>query len=278
MGDGATPPTSQGAGAPEAAPGTARWNYRLTLAYEGTAFHGWQIQPSVRTVQGELAVALERILGEAVTVVGASRTDAGVHAEGQVASFSAASSLDCAAFARALNALTGDDLVVLDLREVPSSFHARFSVLGKRYRYRVRNSLLPVPWERRHVWHIPRALDVAAMQEEAAALIGTHDFTSFRAAGSEVTTSIRTLGRCEVRADGKLVSVICEGDGFLRHMVRNIVGTLVEVGRGRRASGFAARVLAARDRAAAGPTAPSHGLWLEEVFYPVDSHEEGSPT
>ncbi len=268
MGDIAMPRTLQ-----TSAP---RWNYRLALAYEGTAFHGWQIQPSVRTVQGELAAALERILGEAVTVIGASRTDAGVHAEEQVASFSTASRLDCVALARALNALTGDDLVVLGLREAPSSFHARFSVLGKRYRYRVRNAPLPVPWERRHAWHIPGALDVAAMQQEAAALIGTHDFTSFRAAGSDVATSTRTLDRCEVRGEDRLVSVICEGNGFLRHMVRNIVGTLVEVGLGRRASGFTAKALAARDRAAAGPTAPSHGLWLETVFYPVDSHEEVS--
>ncbi|MFN7954649.1 MAG: tRNA pseudouridine(38-40) synthase TruA [bacterium] len=253
-------------------------NLRATLAYDGTEFHGWQIQPSVRTVQGEIVAALERILGEAVTVIGASRTDAGVHAEAQVMSFSTASSIGVEELARALNALTGDDLVVRDVREVPADFHARFSVLGKRYRYRVRNTPLPLPWERHHVWHVPRALDVDVLHGEAAALVGTHDFSSFQAAGSDVASPIRTLRRCEVRADRGLVSMIFEGDGFLRHMVRNIVGTLVEVGLRRRQPGFAAQALAARHRAAAGPTAPGHGLWLEEVLYPSDSHEEVART
>jgi tRNA pseudouridine38-40 synthase len=248
-------------------------NLRITLAYDGTLFHGWQIQPAVRTVQGELVAALGRVVGRPVRVVGASRTDAGVHAKGQVASAWIESTLECAELARALNALTGDDLLIRSVDDAYSTFHARFSVHGKRYRYRIHNAPLAEPWSRAHAWHVARPLDLAGIRAEAVALLGRHDFSSFQASGSDVSSPVRELRRLDVELDGDEVSVVLEGDGFLRHMVRNIVGTLVDVGLRRRALGTTRPTLEARTRAAAGPTAPAHGLWLDEVFYPPDLEE-----
>lgn len=252
-----------------------RRNLRLRLAYDGTEFHGWQIQPSVRTVQGELGTALARLLGGRVRVIGASRTDAGVHAREQIASVAGVPGrIGCDELARALNALMPEDVVILGVAEVPEGFHARFSAIGKRYRYRIRHETLREPWSRAHVWHVPRPLDVPAICAEAAALVGTHDFSSFQATGSRVASPIRSMRSIEVRRDGAEIWVDLVADGFLRHMVRNIVGTLVEVGLRHRPAGSTRVTLMARDRGAAGPTAPAHGLWLEQVFYPPDfTHE-----
>ncbi len=249
----------------------ARRNLRIRLAYDGADFHGWQIQPAVRTVQGEICAALARVLGEPVRVAGASRTDAGVHALEQVANVHTTSPIRCDDLARALNALTGQDLVVLAVDEVRSDFHARFSAAGKRYRYRIRNEALREPWTRAYAWHVARPLDVAGMQREASVLVGSHDFSSFQATGSEVASAVREVRSIDVGRSGAETCIVIVADGFLRHMVRNIVGTLVAVGLGHRPVGSTAIALSARDRATAGPTAPAHGLWLEQVFYPSDA-------
>lgn len=253
-----------------------RRNLRIRLAYDGSGFHGWQIQPAVRTVQGEICAALTRVLGEPVRVTGASRTDAGVHALEQVANVRTTSPIGCGDLARALNALTGHDLVVMGVDEVPPDFHARFSATGKRYRYRIRNEALREPWTRAHAWHVPPLLDVSGMRAEASVLVGSYDFASFQATGSEVASTVREVRSLDVVRSGAETCIVVVADGFLRHMVRNIVGTLVAVGLGHRPIGSTAIALSARDRAAAGPTAPAHGLWLEQVFYPSDAMCEAS--
>lgn len=249
---------------------------RLRLAYDGTDFHGWQSQPSVRTVQGELAAALARVVGEPVRVAGASRTDAGVHAREQVASVRIAATIRCDELTRALNALTREDMVILDADEMPADFHARFSSIGKRYRYRIRNEPLREPWSRAHAWHVARPLDLPAIRADASVLVGRHDFSSFQATGSQVASPVRDLRSIEVHRDGAEISIVLVADGFLRHMVRNIVGTLVEVGLRHRSVGSTLAALAARDRGSAGPTAPAHGLWLEQVFYPPEGMREAT--
>lgn len=216
-------------------------NLRLRLAYEGTDFHGWQIQPSVRTVQGDLGAALARIAGEPVRVAGASRTDAGVHARAQVATVRVQSAIRCDDLVRALNAILRADVVVLSADEVPAEFHARFSALGKRYRYRVRNDTLREPWNRAHAWHVARPLDVLAMRAEASTLVGIHDFSAFQATGSHVASPVRDMRSVEVHQEGAEVTIVLVADGFLRHMVRNIVGTLVDVGLGHRPPRFDTR-------------------------------------
>ena len=253
-----------------------RRNLRLRLAYDGTEFHGWQIQPSVRTVQGELGAAIARVVGEPVRAHGASRTDAGVHARDQVVSVRVAGRIGCEELVRALNALTRDDVVILAVDEVPDEFHARFSALGKRYCYRIRNHELGEPWSRAHAWHVPRQLDVQGMDADARVLVGTHDFSSFQATGSNVASPVRALRSIEVHREGCEVHIDVIADGFLRHMVRNIEGTLVEVGLRHRPPGSTLAALMARDRGAAGPTAPAHGLWLEQVFYPPETTYEAT--
>ncbi len=259
------------------APSDGLRNLRIDLAYDGTAFHGWQAQPGVRTVQGEIESALERVLGERVRVAGASRTDAGVHARGQVASVTTHSVIPAAELARALEALTGDDLSVVRVADISPAFHARFSTIAKHYRYRLRRTPLPSPFDRAYSWHVPGKLDLDAMRASCAPLVGKHDFTSFQGAGSEVASAVRALTRLELVAGDEHLDFHLEGDGFLRHMVRNIVGTLAEVGLGRRSPGSVSETLAARDRAAAGPTAPARGLTLERVFYPeIFEHQRGT--
>lgn len=245
-------------------------NWRLVLEYDGTDFEGWQVQPGgARTVQGTLEGALARLAhGGAVAVFGAGRTDAGVHAEGQVASARAQTRLEPDALRRALNALLPRDLAVLDATRAPDSFHARRDARSKLYRYRLWTGPTRSPLrERTSVW-VARPLDLGIMQRAAAHLVGTHDFASFRAAGGTGRTSVRTLTRVELEGEaGGELCVEVEGTGFLRHMVRNLVGTLLEVGRGRRDADSMPGLLAARNRRAGGPTAPARGLTLVRVEY-----------
>lgn len=241
--------------------------FRLTLEYDGTEFEGWQIQAGPgRTVQGCLLAALERISGAAAAVSGAGRTDVGVHAEAQLASARLETGLSAEALQRALNGILPSDLVVTRAEAAPDDFDARRAARSKLYHYRVWNAARRSPLRARYVHHVRQPLNVAAMRKAAAALLGEHDFSSFQAAGSSVKTSVRTLLRMEVigQAGGDLRFEI-EGTGFLRHMVRNIVGTLLEVGRGRREPDSIPALLARRDRKAAGPTAPARGLCLERV-------------
>jgi tRNA pseudouridine38-40 synthase len=244
-------------------------NWRLVLEYDGTEFEGWQVQPGGRrTVQGTLEEAFGPLAEGAVRVYGAGRTDAGVHAEGQVANVRAATRLDPARLLRALNARLPGDVVVRLLEPAPAAFHARRDARSKLYRYRLWTGLVRSPLRERFAWRVRAPLDLDALQSAAALLAGTHDFASFRAAGSAARTTVRTLTRAGWR--GRVGEELCfevEGPGFLRHMVRNLVGSLVEVGRGRREPGWIADLLAARDRTRAGPTAPAHGLTLVRVEY-----------
>ncbi|GIW72890.1 MAG: tRNA pseudouridine synthase A [Planctomycetota bacterium] len=239
---------------------------RLTVAYDGTDFHGWQEQPGLRTVAGELRAALERVLRHPVALQGASRTDAGVHARGQVASLRTRSRLPCERLLGALWAALPPDLAVCDLVEAPPDFDARFSARAKHYRYRILCGRAPDPLERRTSWHVRGALDVERLRQAAALLVGTHDFRGF-ARASDRRPSVRTLYRFAVEEHGRIIVLDVEGDGFLYTMVRAMAGTLVEVGLGRRPVECVREVLARRQRALAGPTAPPHGLCLERVFY-----------
>jgi tRNA pseudouridine38-40 synthase len=242
---------------------------KLTLAYDGTALVGWQRQAEGESVQGLLEGALATLEGAAVTVHGAGRTDAGVHARGQVASARVTVAHDHATLIRALNAHLPADVRVLAVEDVAADFHARFSATGKHYEYLVRNAAVVLPFERRYVWHLPERLDVEAMRAAAALLVGTHDFSAFRSVGTAVADAVRTITHSAVvrRDGGGLLAYEVAGTGFLRHMVRAIAGTLVEVGRGQRPAQSIPSLLAGRDRSRAGATAPPHGLFLVRVVY-----------
>lgn len=250
--------------------------FKLILEYDGRAFAGWQSQlERERTVQGELLKALAEIANGPVRLMGAGRTDAGVHAEGQVASAALETRLDADTLRRALNAKLPSDVAVIAAALRPDSFDARRDALAKRYRYAIWNGEQPSPRRAPWSWHVREPVDLGLLRAAAAGLVGSHDFASFRGAGSAVKTSLRTLYRIDVSgAAGGEIRLGFEGDGFLRHMVRNLVGTLVEVGLGRRPPAWVAEVLAARSRPAAGRTAPACGLVLEWVRYPDDADDE----
>lgn len=247
-------------------------NIRLVLEYDGSAFHGWQCQKNGISVQETLADAIAAITGERVMPEGAGRTDAGVHALGQVACFRTASRIPAARFADALNAVLPRSMAVTAAAEAPMGFHPRKHAIGKHYRYTVlrrpyRSALLEG-----RAWHVPAELDLAAMRRAAADLVGTHDFRSFCASGHSVKTYVRTIRRAEwteVQEEG-LLRFDIEGSGFLYNMVRILVGTLVEIGRGKRPEGDIRMLLAAGDRRRAGITAPAGGLCMMEVLYGPD--------
>jgi tRNA pseudouridine38-40 synthase len=246
----------------------------MTVEYDGAGFHGWQRQASDRTVQGELEKALAVLAREGISVAGSGRTDAGVHAIAQVASFRSGTHLDPETIRNALDSLTGADLVVHEVREAEPDFHARFNARGKTYEYRILNRERPSALERRYRWWVRRPLDLGAMEAALKRLRGTHDFRSFEGAGSPRSHSVRTLREAALQSDGEgRLAVRLTADGFLRYMVRNIVGTVVDVGMGQRAPGDIPDILAARDRSAAGATAPAHGLFLVHVEY----EEEARP-
>jgi tRNA pseudouridine38-40 synthase len=250
--------------------------FRLVLEYDGTDFDGWQVQPKGRrTVQGCLLAALDRVGGRDLRVTGAGRTDAGVHAEGQVASVRADTRLGAYGLQRALNGVLPRDVAVLRARVAPDAFDARRDALSKRYRYDLWNGATRSPLRARRSLWVPRPLDLDAMRRAARVLIGTHDFACLQAAGSSVKSTLRALSRVDVAGEvGGAVRLEVEGSGFLRHMVRNAVGTLIEVGHGRRAPESIGALLATRDRSLAGPTAPARGLTLAVVRYPAESIEK----
>ena len=241
--------------------------FKITLAYDGTEFVGWQRQATGTSIQGLLEGALGELDGRKVTVTGAGRTDAGVHALGQVASCSIERSIASGQLVGALNARLPVDVRVLSAAEVPPTFHARFDARAKTYRYRIWNADVVSPFERRYAWHVDAALDVGAMNAAARLLEGRHDFAAFRAAGSAARTTDRMVIASRVDRRDRLVVYEITGDGFLRYMVRAIVGTLVEIGRGRQPPEWMGDVLGVRDRARAGPTAPPEGLFLVRVDY-----------
>ncbi len=250
---------------------------KLTIAYDGTDFAGWQRQAAARTVQAALEDALAPIEGRRVIVTGAGRTDAGVHAAAQVASVRLDAAITPGELRRALNATLDEDVRVLAVEEVHDDFHARFDARSKSYRYAVCCGEVMPPRLRRYAWHVRHPLDVDAMQSAAALVVGEHDFAAFQAAGSDVQTSVRRVLASAIEASGAsgldldggatLLHYHVTGTGFLRHMVRNIAGTLVDVGIGRRSPDDIRAILASRDRARASATAPAHGLTLLRVSY-----------
>lgn len=257
--------------------GGASRTLRLVLEYDGAGFHGWQAQPGAagrRTVQAALETALERLLGERVAAHGAGRTDAGAHALGQVASVALArSAMAPEAVRNGLNALLPEDVAVRLVEEAPAGFHARKAAIGKHYRYLLLCRAARSPLLCGRAWHRRGPLDLSAMTRGAAVLVGQHDFSAFRAAAGRARRPVRTLRRLTVAPDPAalvegLIRVDLEADGFLMHMARILVGTLVDVGRGRLAPEATAGILAGRDRRAAGPTAPACGLYLVAVRYP----------
>lgn len=256
----------------ESAEGPAR-RIRMRVAYHGAAFHGWQIQPDVRTVEGVVSEAVATIAGGPRKVWGASRTDAGVHARGQVCCFDYRGERSIEAFFKGLNHLTPDDVAVLAVDEVPPTFHPRHDARGKIYRYEILDGFPPDPMRRDRCWHVGRRLDADAMHAAAQQLVGRHDFSALRAAGCDASSPVRDLYHVGVRRTraewGRAaVQIDVVGSAFLKYMVRAIAGTLVEVGRGRRDAAWLREGLASRERSALGPTAPPQGLTLVRIFYP----------
>ena len=258
-------------------------NLRLILSYDGAEFAGWQVQPGRMTVQGTLSSAIGRLSGENVLPQGSGRTDAGVHALAQVASFATASAVPTENWVRALNDILPASVRVLEVTEAAPEFHARKSARGKTYRYRIHRGAICSPFLARYVWHNPFPLDEQAIMAAADAVVGEHDFTSFAAvdpervermaaaenieAGELRTTNVRRIFSSAWMRDGEELIYTVRGSGFLHHMVRNLVGTFLLVGKGTLSREDFCRILAARERSAAGPTAPASGLYLVEVEY-----------
>jgi len=244
-------------------------NVRLLVAYDGTEFHGWQHQPGFRTVQETIQQAIRRVVHHQVALVGAGRTDAGVHARGQVANFETTCEIPCENLRKAIGSRLPKDVSIVRADEVPPGFRSTYDAVGKLYRYTIHNAAgRPVEEQvQRYTYHFWHPLDDERMRRAAALLVGTHDFAAFASKGSVRESTIRTVRRLEIyrRYDQLLVDV--EGTGFLYNQVRNMVGTLIEIGRGRWESDYAAQILAGGDRANAGPTAPARGLCLQWVKY-----------
>ncbi len=248
-------------------------NLKLVLAYDGAEFSGWQVQLDTATIQGTLASAIGRVTGENVLPQGSGRTDAGVHALAQVATFATASSIPAENLVKALNDILPPSIRVLEATEAPPEFHARKSARGKTYRYRIYRDPICPPFLARYVWHHPYPLDEDAMRQAAALVVGEHDFTSFAAVDpergreeEEVSNVRRVFASIWERQGDELVYTI-RGSGFLHHMVRNLVGTFALVGKRTLKSDDVTRILEARNRSAAGPTAPASGLYLVSVEY-----------
>jgi len=258
-------------------------NLRLILSYDGTDLAGWQVQPGRTTVQGALASAIGRLSGENVLPQGSGRTDAGVHALAQVASFATASTIPVENWMKALNDILPPSIRVLEVTEAAPEFHARKSARAKTYRYRIYREAVCPPFLARYVWHYPYPLEESAMVGAARVVVGEHDFTSFAAVDQERvermsasehirttnirTTNIRTIFASSWTREGEELIYTVRGNGFLHHMVRNLVGTFLLVGKGTVSLEDLRRILDARGRTAAGPTAPASGLYLVEVEY-----------
>jgi tRNA pseudouridine38-40 synthase len=242
-------------------------NILLVLSYDGTDFSGWQRQHGQRTVQQVLEEAIDRLTGVEPTTHASGRTDAGVHALGQVVHFYTAARHDSAVFVKGLNAMLPDDVRVREARDVPQSFHATLDAKSKLYRYVIDNGPIADPFQRRYSYHVFKRLDAAAMHRAAQALHGRHDFHSFETHWPNRTSSVRMITHIAVSRTGDFVTVEVEADGFLYNMVRSIVGSLMLVGTGRREESWVASALAAEDRSAAGPTVPPQGLFLVRVLY-----------
>ena len=241
---------------------------RIFVAYDGTNYCGWQVQPNGVTIEEKLNKSLARLTGEEIRIIGASRTDSGVHALGNVAVFDTESSIPPERFAYALNQRLPEDIVVVRSDEVPADWHPRYQVSRKTYEYRILNRTFRMPNRRLDTYFYHHKLDVDKMKQAASYLVGEHDFKSFCAVGAQVKTTTRTIYSCEVEKDGNdIITIRVTGNGFLYNMVRIIAGTLIRVGGGELAPDEMPRILGKKDRTAAGPTAPAHGLTMMGIEY-----------
>ena len=244
-------------------------NIKLTISYDGTDFNGWQVQPRGRTVQGEIEKAIGKVFGKPHRLHAASRTDAGVHAEKQVANFKAAlsSTIPASKISTALNTHLPDEIAVISAEEVSPEFHSRFDAKSKHYRYYIINGRQRNPFSEKYAWRVPYELDVSLIKKEARILLGRHDFKSFQARDKRERHSVRKMSRISVTKKNSFLMIDMEADGFLFNMVRNITGTLVDIGRGYLPEGSMRSILKKKDRTQAGPTAPPKGLFLLSVKY-----------
>lgn len=242
--------------------------FKLTIQYDGTDYHGWQRQPGASTIQGEIEKRLSMITKQKIIIDGSGRTDAGVHAIGQVASFRVSSDLNADDYFRALNGLLPRDICITECKEVPHGFHARFNAIGKTYRYCIMNRILRDPFKRKYIWQFQKRLDLEAIHEATSYFIGEYDFKSFENTGSPRPHTVRhiTSAVFQELGDGMFHFEVT-ANGFLQNMVRNIVGTLIDVGMGRTRPEKIKEIIASKDRKKAGPTAPPLGLFLMEVYY-----------
>lgn len=242
-------------------------NLLLRIMYDGTAYHGWQVQPNGATVQEKLQDAVEQILGVREDVTGCSRTDSGVHARDFCCNIRTQNEIDCYRFVGSLNAVLPDDICVKSCEEVSEDFHARYSCLGKRYIYRVWNAKYKNPFLINYAYHYKNEIDADFLNGQAQAYVGTHDFKGFCSSGSSVEDTVRTVKSFKVERNGEEVIFTVEADGFLYNMVRIMVGTLIEISEKRIEKDTLYDIIENRDRLRAGRTAPSRGLYLDKVFY-----------
>lgn len=251
---------------------------KLTLQYDGSGYNGWQVQPAGITLQGVLEDCIYKLTGEKSAVIGAGRTDAGVHAIKQIAAFNSRSGLDIDVIKRALNAMLPPDIRVMDIKEVGKDFHPRHDAQSKRYSYIIANMRDVPVFIQKYVWWVRFPLDVGAMKAASSCLLGSHDFSSFRGSGCGAKNPVKRISSFEIESlneaeflfikfQGDFIKICLEADAFLRHMVRNIAGTLVEVGMKRMTHESVKNILESKDRKLAGPTAPPNGLFLEKVIY-----------
>jgi len=241
-------------------------NLKLTIQYDGTKYCGWQKQPKSSGIQGTIEYAIYEITKEKVNIIGSGRTDAGVHALGQVANFKTNSNIPAARMPDALNAKLPKDISIIDCQEVSDDFHSRYSATGKIYRYLIYNKPYRSPLYKDISYHVRYDLDIEKMRVEAQSLLGTHEFKGFMSSGSSVKDTVRTIHNISIEDSGDLIVLEVEGNGFLYNMVRIIVGTLVDIGRGRIDKPLE-EIIASQDRGEAGHTAPAHGLFLKKVHY-----------
>ncbi|MFH1351159.1 MAG: tRNA pseudouridine(38-40) synthase TruA [Pseudomonadota bacterium] len=243
-------------------------NIRLILAYDGSRYHGWQRQKGMPTIQEEVETCIHKIINEPVKLIASGRTDAGVHALYQVCHFMTLSNIAPESLKRGLNALLPDEIFIKEAEYCPLNFHSRYNTKSKTYEYRILNRMEPDVFRRSYVWHIRRPLDLHEMKRCCFILLGKHDFSSFRSTGSGNLNPVREMMRSEIHGPAEdILNFVFEANGFLRHMVRNIVGTIVEVGRGRIGSQEFMKIFESRDRRMAGMKAPSQGLFLTMVRY-----------